>query len=236
MRYYISDNHFFHERIDIMDGRGFDNLHEMHEYMIHQWNQKVTNNDEVFVLGDLSFGKGIQTWNIINRLNGKIYLVEGNHDNFYLDDPDFVDNFEDVISYGEYEDGNRKVIVCHYPIPFYNKQFSRLNDRSFMTYMLYGHLHNTYDEYLLHQSIRLCESQPRLNARGYEETTPFNMINTFCVFSDYVPLSLYEWILVDERRRKMIDDKEKEVGGRLNYQQWEELGMEIIGRAKNRWK
>jgi hypothetical protein len=32
------------------------------------------------------------------------------------------------------------------------------------------------------------------------------MINCFCMYSDYVPLTLDEWIALDEKRRKEMPD------------------------------
>lgn len=81
MRYYIADMHFFHESLnEQMDNRGFASLGEMHEYMIKQWNKKVRRGDDVVILGDFSMGKGAQTNEILQRLNGAKYLIEGNHD------------------------------------------------------------------------------------------------------------------------------------------------------------
>ena len=57
MRYYISDLHFFHEKmLNDMDRRGFSDLTEMHEYMISRWNERVGKKDEVVILGDFSVG------------------------------------------------------------------------------------------------------------------------------------------------------------------------------------
>ena len=48
MRYYISDLHFWHRRLNQnMDQRGFETVEEMNEYMISQWNSRVRKNDEV---------------------------------------------------------------------------------------------------------------------------------------------------------------------------------------------
>ena len=53
MRYYIADTHFFHRSLnEKMDQRGFEDIEQMNEYMIDQWNSKVRKNDEVVVLGD----------------------------------------------------------------------------------------------------------------------------------------------------------------------------------------
>ena len=56
MRYYIADPHFFHGALNTkMDRRGFESVEAMNEYMLRQWNRKVRKNDEVVILGDLSW-------------------------------------------------------------------------------------------------------------------------------------------------------------------------------------
>lgn len=47
----------------------------MNEYMISQWNRKVNKRDEVVVLGDFSWGNARDTAEIIDRLNGRIFLI-----------------------------------------------------------------------------------------------------------------------------------------------------------------
>ena len=75
MRYYIADTHFFHRSLnEKMDQRGFDNIEQMNDYMIDQWNSKVRKNDEVVVLGDFSWGNAKETTEVLDELNGKIYL------------------------------------------------------------------------------------------------------------------------------------------------------------------
>lgn len=86
MRYYISDLHFFHDNMNTkMDKRGFESVEAMNEYMISQWNKKVRKDDEVVILGDLSIEKGEKTNEILRRLNGRKYLVVGNHDRYLKD-------------------------------------------------------------------------------------------------------------------------------------------------------
>lgn len=59
MRYYIADLHFFHEAMNHrMDNRGFSDVEEMNEYMISKWNGKVRKNDDVVIIGDLSWRIG----------------------------------------------------------------------------------------------------------------------------------------------------------------------------------
>ena len=72
-----------------------------------------------------------------------------------------------------------------------------------LTYMLYGHVHNTHDERLVNEFIRITRSTMVKSARQTEEhPIPCNMINCFCMFSDYVPLTLDDWIRLDKERRE----------------------------------
>lgn len=237
MKYYISDMHFFHRNVNQLDGRGFETMFDMHETMINRWNSRITDDDEVYLLGDFSFGKGIETWELLNRLKGKLILIEGNHDFHYLDDKEFVDNvFDEIVSYAEVTDSKRTVILSHYPIPFYNHQFRMDKDGSTMCYMLYGHVHNTFDEYLLNRFINDVSRHERVHSNGKFSANPMNLINTFCVFSNYVPLTLDEWIEIDRIRRALINEYEDKCGGKIEFDSWSELNGIILSRAQNGWK
>ncbi len=210
MRYYISDLHFFHSNLnDRMDKRGFASGEAMNEHMIRQWNDRVHKNDEVVILGDLSIGKAQETNEIINRLKGKLYLITGNHDCFLQKKEFDTSRFVWIKPYGEIHDNNRRVILSHYPVFCYNGQYLRDKKGNPRTYMLYGHVHNTYDEFLINQFIQRTQSSVR-KVRGSEEpmAIPCNMINCFCMFSDYIPLTLDEWIELDKKRRSLIREED----------------------------
>lgn len=212
MRYYISDLHFFHSNLnDRMDKRGFASGEAMNEYMIRQWNDRVHKNDEVVILGDLSVGKAEETNEIIHRLKGKLYLITGNHDRFLQKKEFNASRFVWIRPYGEVHDNNRRVILSHYPVFCYNGQYLRDKKGNPRTYMLYGHVHNTYDEFLINQFIQRTRSSVR-KVRGSEELVaiPCNMINCFCMFSDYIPLTLDEWIELDNKRRSRVCEEDFE--------------------------
>ena len=206
MRYYIADLHFFHENLNgAMDNRGFSSKEEMNEYMISQWNKKVRSGDEVMILGDFSVGRASETMEVLDRLNGRKYLIRGNHDKF-LDDRKFDENkFVWIKDYYEGKDNKRKVILSHYPIFCYNGQYRIDTKIGPKTYMLYGHVHDTYDEKLVNDFISITKEQKR-EVKGYDEPVeiPCQMINTFCMFSDYMPLTLDEWIEADKKRREKL--------------------------------
>lgn len=196
MRYYIADCHFGHDKVRMMDKRDFSSVEEMDERMIACWNEKVRGNkDEVVILGDLCMGKGEQANMLLNRLNGKKFLVTGNHDRLFLRDKKFDSSlFEWIKPYAELRDNNRKVVLCHYPIICYNGQY-----HGDSVYMLYGHVHATRDyANVLRFQEQSKEIIYRPNGRGMAEEEQrhlaCNMINCFTKFADYRPLTLDEWI------------------------------------------
>lgn len=45
MNYYISDLHLLHENVHRFDNRPFDDIENMQEAIVNNWNRKVTNGD-----------------------------------------------------------------------------------------------------------------------------------------------------------------------------------------------
>ena len=79
-------------------------------------------------------------------------VVCGNHDRFVNNKEMNPDRFKWIKHYAELSDNRRKVVLCHYPIMCYNGQYRRDSEGIPVAYMLYGHVHNTFDEYLVHDS------------------------------------------------------------------------------------
>ncbi len=185
-----------------MDHRDFESLDAMHAHMIDRWNSKVRKNDETVILGDFSFGKAPETEEILKALHGKKYMVIGNHDRFLSDKKFDTSLFKWIEPYKEIKDDKRRVILSHYPIICYKGQFHKDDKGNAKTYMLYGHVHNTCDEALVNKFIHITRNTIRPGFENPEEgRIPCQMINCFCMFSDYTPLTLDEWIALDEKRR-----------------------------------
>ena len=196
MIYYIADCHFFHGALNSkMDKRGFESVEAMNEYMIQKWNDKVTSADTVVILGDLSLGTVDETNDLIYRLKGKLCLIVGNHDK-YVDKNGFdKGRFQWIDNYREITDSQKKVICCHYPIPFYEGQYRKRHNGDPKAFMLYGHVHETRDEMLMKRIISMIRETNYVPIGGeHESNIPCNMINCFCKRSDYTPLTLNEWI------------------------------------------
>lgn len=210
MRYYISDCHFFHRALlTKMDERGFEDVYAMNDYMIAKWNAKVRKNDEVIILGDFSYGNKEETREVLNKLNGKLFLILGNHDRFDKEKEYGADRFEWIKPYAEMHDNRRKIVLCHYPIMFYNGQYKLDEAGKPSTYMLYGHVHDSFDERLLNHFINETRNSKRVNPDGKVRAIPCQMINCFCMYSDYTPLTLDEWIENDRLRREKENSETK---------------------------
>lgn len=201
MRYYISDLHFFHANMNTeMDRRGFDGVEEMNAYMMRKWNGKVRRNDEVVIIGDLSWGNARQTNELLTQLNGRLYLITGNHDRFVHQSQFDANRFTWIKPYEELADNKRKVVLCHYPIMCYNGQYRVDAKGNPKTYMLHGHVHDTQDQRLLEQFQEITRNTKIRSISGEERYIPCNMINCFCIYSDYEPLTLDEWIALNKKR------------------------------------
>ena len=208
---YIADLHFYHDNLNHrMDVRGFSGYEEMNAHMIRQWNDHVTKKDEVYILGDFAISRGRAVGEILRQLNGKKYLIEGNHDRL-LDDKEFDrSQFEWIRPYAEIQDSKRRVVLSHYPVFCYKGQYRMSPEGILLTYMLYGHVHNTHDERLVNEFIRITkETMVTSRNQTQEHPIPCNMINCFCMFSDYIPLTLDDWICLDKNRREEINREKR---------------------------
>ena len=202
MRYYIADSHFFNGALNTkMDHRGFADVEEMNAYMLKKWNDRVRKNDDVIILGDLSWGKAEETNELLEKLNGRLFLIQGNHDRFLKNKKYNADRFVWIKPYEELHDSKRKVVLCHYPIMCYNGQYRVDSKGNPLVYMLHGHVHDTVDQRLLEQFSDITQNTVREVQDGSVRAIPCNMINCFCMYSDYTPLTLDEWIACDRTRR-----------------------------------
>lgn len=173
--FYISDTHFGHSGIIRYDNRPFMTVEEMDETIIQRWNDVVSDIDMVYVLGDFSWYKEEETLKILDRLSGRKVLIKGNHDRI---SPKVARKFMRVCDYLEIKDNGQRVILSHYPMPFWNGQFRN-------TVHLYGHVHNSHQ-------WNICEHL-RMELRQLQDI-PLRMYNVGCMMEwiDYTPSTLAE--------------------------------------------
>lgn len=87
--FFTSDIHAGHKNIIGFCSRPFCDVIDMREKIIINWNNVVSQNSTVFILGDLFFGYSKKKMKeFLERLNGDKILIWGNHDDpsdFYTD-------------------------------------------------------------------------------------------------------------------------------------------------------
>jgi calcineurin-like phosphoesterase family protein len=107
----------------------------MNETLIANWNSVVGPDDIIFHLGDFCLGGSAEWTNILNRLNGKIYLIVGNHDIKNLRQG-YYSRFEHIAMQMHIEVGKQKIYLNHCPFLCYGGAYRD-------TWQLFGHVHTS---------------------------------------------------------------------------------------------
>jgi len=133
---FSSDHHFGHANIRLTRPR-FSTLQNMDDFMVAEWNRAVQPEDTVYHLGDLVW-KPDSAESFLERLNGRIKLVPGNHDNLKalrsLVHRTLSSKLEILESLVEIKHLGHSVTLCHYPMAAWNKSHHG-------SLMLHGHTH-----------------------------------------------------------------------------------------------
>lgn len=174
MIYYTSDLHFGHKNIIKYENRPFESIEDMTKGLIERWNNKVTNNDIVYILGDFAlknqYMNKAKILECFKRLNGCKYLVPGNHDNYltkdFIEEISIDDNNTWIMnSLTEIVDEYRIVILCHYPIEEWDGKYHG-------TYHVHGHIHS---QDIIHNIPKRFNCG--VDVRNYEPVTLDEMID-----------------------------------------------------------
>lgn len=127
--WFTSDFHFGHKNVIKYCDRPFSNLSEMNSKLIKNYNKLISDEDIVYILGDISFLNTKSTTEIIKSLNGYKFLIKGNHDpktNTGYRKMGFIEVYDRPILI------QNKYILSHEPINQGSKDFVNI----------YGHLHD----------------------------------------------------------------------------------------------
>jgi calcineurin-like phosphoesterase family protein len=129
--FFTSDHHFDHFNAIRHSKRPFTTVEEMNETLYDRWNEVVQPNDTVYHLGDLCWRKQ-NLIKVFSRLNGKIHMILGNHDE---------KNKNKILLHVESMDrlimikiDGHDLTLCHYPIASWPS-------KSHGSIHLHGHCH-----------------------------------------------------------------------------------------------
>ena len=171
MNFFISDLHFGHNNILILDRRPFFLIKDHDNYIINKWNNAVGKDDDVYVLGDISWHDPMETLKIFYKLNGHIHLIKGDHDLKTLKTPE----------------KDKKIVLSHYPIPCFN-------GHRYGCIHFYGHVHNGI-EWNFMESIRM------LMNHTYQIPCEMYNVGAMLPYMGYTPRTMEEIVQGDKERR-----------------------------------
>jgi calcineurin-like phosphoesterase family protein len=139
MDFFTSDLHLNHFNPKTGNGiikycnRPFSSIEEMNSILIDNWNSKIKINDTVYVLGDFIFGRQEYILETLNKLNGKIILIAGDHDKSLTSIKPIPIEVRDYLFYKN-KNKNVRIALFHWCIRSW--QQSHYN-----SYHCYGHSH-----------------------------------------------------------------------------------------------
>lgn len=173
MMYFTADTHFGHANIIKMCDRPYPDIGAMNAAMIAAWNNRIQQNDTVYIVGDMFF-RCDDPERILKQLNGKKRLIVGNHDSSWMGKVNLNRYFLSVDHFLETSDGTRCITLCHYPLMTWKHEKR--------TYMIHGHIH----------ADTSSDFWPLIQRRE-------NILNAGVDLNDYHPVAFDE--LVENNRR-----------------------------------
>ena len=143
--WFTSDLHFWHKNICKYCNRPYADVELMNEAIVANWNGVVQPYDDVIILGDLGFCGYEKLSDLISRLNGRKYLIQGNHDsdkivkrlkeNYLIAD---CERLQTIKMIGDEEIPEQELVLCHFPILDWDNKTKG-------SWMIHGHQHQLPD-------------------------------------------------------------------------------------------
>lgn len=136
--YFTADLHIGHTFIRKL--RNYNNKQEMHDTLIDTWNSIITEDTDVFILGDITFANTADTILVLSQLNGHLHLIRGNHDKglakICLDFFDTVSDVKEIYIRNADNATKTRVFMSHYSHQIWNLSH-------YGAYHLFGHSHGS---------------------------------------------------------------------------------------------
>ena len=150
--FFTSDHHFGHYNVIKYCNRPFTSVQQMDEIMILKWNETVLPEDEIYYLGDFAM-KSFLVPKILPRLNGRKYLIMGNHDRCFKGNSDkwnqfYTDaGFECLVREQQMDIAGQPVRLHHFPYQNPNdpdQRYFEYRPKDDGGWLLHGHVHNRW--------------------------------------------------------------------------------------------
>lgn len=146
MIYFSSDLHFNHNKDFLYKPRGFDSIDAMNMAVVSNWNSVITNEDDVYILGDLMLGDNEAGISLLKMLNGKLHIILGNHDTeSRIELYKTLKNVIEICYAIQLKYKKAYFFLCHYPVITAN--FDDQLPWAKHLINLFGHTHQQYTFY-----------------------------------------------------------------------------------------
>lgn len=132
--FFTADTHWGHRNIIKYCNRPFSSIEEMDDTLIANWNRVVGKDDIIFHLGDFAMGGSAEWSRLLQKLNGRIYLILGNHDMKAIGAG--FSRLEGVAMQMIINFKGQRIYLNHYPFLCYGGAYRN-------TWQLYGHVHTS---------------------------------------------------------------------------------------------
>ena len=153
-----SDTHYCHDNIlkftdsngDRIRGNRFSKVGEMNEAMFNGWSETIRENDTVYHLGDVAFGRtyydDLNFIDTFRSLPGKKILIAGNHDDISWISKEKL--FDEIHVYKDLRDQN--FLLTHIPI---HPSSLRMNKNGEKKTNIHGHIHQAKSPTKSHRNV-----------------------------------------------------------------------------------
>ncbi len=172
MIYFTADLHIHHKDAVQHTRRPFSGPEEMDRVLAENWNRRVQPQDEVYLLGDLTLKSASRAERLLRSLNGRKYLLRGNHDRFAGQETFPHELFVWVKDYYELHQGDQWLILCHYPLLDWNH-------RRYGSLHLHGHLHSRREDNKKNRSQGLLRYDVGVDANGFSPVSLEEILTFF---------------------------------------------------------
>ena len=151
--WFTSDTHFSHKNILThspnrakVGAFNTDDLLSHDKWLIEKWNKTVAKNDIVYIIGDFSFAPSECVKKLCGKLNGKKYLIVGNHDKSseklegYFKDIKLIKCVTFKKCHFDFLEEDFQVCMCHYAMVVWPS-------KHYGCVQVCGHSHGRLDEF-----------------------------------------------------------------------------------------
>lgn len=188
MNLFLGDMHIGHKNVLAYDNRPFSTILDHDQEIKRRWNEKVGENDDVYLVSDISWLSAKNTIRYFSELNGRKHLIKGSHDHVLLREPEVRACFTEVRDYKELVTDGIGIVLCSYPILFYNNMYRGW-------YHFYGGVHSSYQDNIINHVLRQVEDLQK---------KPVRMVNIGAMkpWMDFTPRTFAELKSQCERNKR----------------------------------